>query len=69
MGENESDLEPVYKPNKSRFRSDRGKRTVDEISSMKYLMSLSMVNYMPWAGTVIVDGMASCLKKKSPVSV
>lgn len=36
VGENESDLEPVYKPNKSRFRSDRGKRTVDEISSMKY---------------------------------
>ena len=36
VGENESDLEPVYKPNKSRFRSYRGKRTVDEISSMKY---------------------------------
>ena len=36
VGENESDLEPVYKPNKSRFRSDRGKRTVDEISCMKY---------------------------------
>lgn len=36
VGENESDLEPVYKPNKSRFRSERGKRTVDEISSMKY---------------------------------
>lgn len=36
VGENESDLEPVYKPNKSRFRSDRGKRTIDEISSMKY---------------------------------
>ena len=36
VGENESDLEPVYKPNKSRFRSDRGKRTVDEISSMKF---------------------------------
>lgn len=36
VGENESDLEPVYKPNKSSFRSDRGKRTVDEISSMKY---------------------------------
>lgn len=36
VGENESDLEPVYKPNKSRFRSDCGKRTVDEISSMKY---------------------------------
>lgn len=36
VGENESDLEPVYKPNKSRFRSDRGKRTVDEISIMKY---------------------------------
>ena len=36
VGENESDLEPVYTPNKSRFRSDRGKRTIDEISSMKY---------------------------------
>ena len=36
VGENESDLEPVYKPNKSRFRSDRGKRTVDEIISMSY---------------------------------
>lgn len=36
VGENESDLEPVYKPNKSRFRSDRGKRTVDEITSMSY---------------------------------
>lgn len=36
VGEDESDLEPVYKPNKSRFRSDRGKRTVDEITSMSY---------------------------------
>lgn len=36
VGENESDLEPVYKPNKSRFRADRGKRTVDEISNMVY---------------------------------
>lgn len=36
VGEEESDLEPVYKPNKSRFRSDRNKKTVDEISSMSY---------------------------------
>ena len=36
VGENESDLEPVYKPNKSRFRADRGKRTADEITSMTY---------------------------------
>ncbi len=36
VGESEADLEPVYKPNKSRFRSDRGKRTADEITSMKY---------------------------------
>lgn len=36
VGENELDLEPVYKPNKSRFRSDRGKRIVDEISNMEY---------------------------------
>lgn len=36
VGENEFDLEPVYKPNKSRFRADRGKRTADEITSMAY---------------------------------
>lgn len=36
VGENEADLEPVYKPNKSRFRSDRGKKIVDEITSMSY---------------------------------
>ena len=36
VGEEETDLEPVYKPNKSRFRSDRNKKTVDEISSMEY---------------------------------
>lgn len=36
VGEEESDLEPVYKPNKSRFRADRNKQTVDEISKMSY---------------------------------
>jgi len=36
VGEDESDLEPIYKPNKSRFRSNRNKKTVDEISSMSY---------------------------------
>lgn len=36
VGEDELDLEPVYKPNKSRFRSDRAKRTADEITSMSY---------------------------------
>lgn len=36
VGENETDLEPVYKPNKSRFRSDRGKKTVDDITNMVY---------------------------------
>lgn len=36
VGEEESYLEPVYKPNKSRFRADRNKKTVDEISSMAY---------------------------------
>lgn len=36
VGEEESDLEPVYKPNKSRFRADRNKKIMDEISSMSY---------------------------------
>lgn len=58
VGENESDLEPIYKPNKSRFRSDRGKRTVDEISSMKYfdvtvdgvLYALGWYGHCGWYG-------------------
>ena len=36
VGEEEIDLEPVYKPNKSRFRANRNKKTIDEISSMEY---------------------------------
>ena len=36
VGESESELEPVYKPNKSRFASDRAKRTIDEITKMSY---------------------------------
>jgi len=36
VGEEDSDLEPVYKPNKSRFCADRGKKTVDEITSITY---------------------------------
>lgn len=36
VGENESDLKQLFKPNKSRFRSDRGKKTVDEIKNMTY---------------------------------
>lgn len=34
VGENEFDLEPVYKPNKSRFRADRAKRTADDITKV-----------------------------------
>lgn len=36
VGEEETDIEPVYKPNKSRFKADRNKKIVDEISSMAY---------------------------------
>ena len=36
VGENESGLEQLYKPNRSRFHSDRTKMKVDEINSMVY---------------------------------
>ena len=36
VGESESDLEPLYKPNRSRFHSDRNKMKVDEIHKMIY---------------------------------
>ena len=36
VGESEADLEPVYKPNRSRFHSDRNKRKADDITKMVY---------------------------------
>ena len=36
VGDCESDLEPLYKPNRSRFHSDRNKMKVDEIHRMVY---------------------------------
>ena len=36
VGEDDSDLEPVYKPNKSRFHSDRSNKTADEITNIEY---------------------------------
>lgn len=36
IGECESDLEPIYKPNRSRFHSDRNKKKPDDITSMRY---------------------------------
>lgn len=36
VGESESDLEPLYKPNRSRFHSDRNKMKADDIIKMVY---------------------------------
>lgn len=36
VGENYESLEPVYKPNKHRFHSDRNKRKEDEIDSIEF---------------------------------
>ncbi len=36
VGDSERDLEPLYKPNRSRFHSDRNKMKVDEIHKMVY---------------------------------
>lgn len=36
VGESESDLEPLYKPNRSRFHSDRNKMKADDITKMMY---------------------------------
>lgn len=36
VGESESDLEPLYKPNRSRFHSDRNKMKADDVTKMIY---------------------------------
>lgn len=36
VGESSDDLEPIYKPNRHRFHSDRNKKKNDEISSLEY---------------------------------
>ncbi len=60
LGEDELNLAPVYKPNKSRFKSDRAKRTTDEITSMSYfdviidgeLYALGWYGNCGWLGTL-----------------
>ena len=38
VGENDKDLEPVYKPNRHRYHSDRNKKKNDEILSLRTLV-------------------------------
>lgn len=60
VGESERDLEPIYKPNRSRFHSDRKKMKVDEIHKMVYfditiedeLYALGWYGDCDWYGTL-----------------
>lgn len=60
VGESESELEPVYKPNKSHFHSDRNKMRNDDITKMRYfditideeLYALGWYGDCNWYGTL-----------------
>ncbi len=59
-GENEADLEPIYKPNRHRFHSDRNKMRNDEILHIEYfdvviddeLYALGWYGDCNWYGTL-----------------
>lgn len=60
LGESELDLEPIYKPNRSRYHSDRNKMKIDEIYKMRYfniivdeeLYALGWYGKCNWFGTI-----------------
>lgn len=60
VGENEQDLEPVYKPNRHRYHSDRNKLKNDEILHIEYfkveideeLYALGWYGDSNWFGTI-----------------
>lgn len=60
VGDSELDLEPIYKPNRSRYHSDRNKMKVDEIYKMVYfdvtvdgeLYALGWYGDCNWFGTL-----------------
>lgn len=60
VGDSEADLEPLYKPNRSRFHADRSKMKVDEIYKMVYfdvtidgeLYALGWYGDCSWYGTL-----------------
>ncbi len=77
VGEEESDLEPVYKPNKSRFRADRNKKTIDEISSMSYfditvddeLYALGWYGNCGWYGFLSDRGLSGFRVRKGNILI
>ena len=60
LGESPTDLEPIYKPNRHRYHSDRNKKKNDEILSMKYfkvevgdeLFALGWYGISNWLGSI-----------------
>lgn len=60
VGESQEDLQEVYKPHKSRFCSDRKKKTEDDITSMEYfevkvgeeLYAIGWYGNCNWYGTI-----------------
>lgn len=60
LGESPTDLEPIYKPNRHRYHSDRNKMKNDEILSMKFfkvevegeLFALGWYGISNWLGSI-----------------
>lgn len=77
VGENEYDLEPLYKPNKSRFHSDRAKMRVDEIHKMVYfdvmvdgeLYALGWYGDCDWFGTLSEHEIAGLRVRKGNILI
>lgn len=77
VGETEAVLEPIYKPNKSRFAADRAKRTIDEITKMSYfdividgeLYALGWYGNCGWYGFLSDKGLAGLRVRKGNILI
>lgn len=77
VGESETDLEPVYKPNRHRYHSDRNKMKNDEISHIEYfkiiidneLYALGWYGNCNWLGSLSEHAISGLRVRKGNILI
>lgn len=77
VGESEFDLEPLYKPNRSRFHSDRSKMKADDVTRMVYfditiedeLYALGWYGDCSWQGSLSEKEIAGIRVRKGNILI
>lgn len=77
VGENENDLEPVYKANRHRYDADRQKKKKDEISSIKFfdvkdgedVIAVGWYGMCNWFGSLTDDAISGMRVRKGNILI